>query len=464
MSVHPGDISQAMHDLNPQIVHFSGHGTSYGELCFESEIGKVMPVSADALASLFRLMADEVKCVILNACFSELQAQSVAAHIGYVIGMNTAIGDRAAIAFAVGFYKALGAGRTIPEAYEFGIVELKLLGIPEHLTPVLMSNDQPGPKRDLPEGDFYTYLKASRIHSIDNDRRLRNLNRGYWVYDEFISVLLNSGWIRFAAGFKAGMYAHPKQHWCIKLLGMGVGDNPPFFCERGYYLEHERNLLTDFSDAGFSFQPRAMTRDEAISFLIGECDVTEEQATMRSRNNDVLITEFFPGIPLLTQTGQRLECEFDPHIMSDDALRSIGLALESLKLQLDRANNQGLLHNDPIGFNIVLTPGPGGEVAAKLIDFELAQNSKRQSPDYVNNSVEELYRERNVPFNTQTGRYTKNLDQHLMGESIQIVEQLAAKLQKYRDQTLPFHSLSLIGPFSSGIEIKLENVAVTVLG
>ncbi|MFN6463200.1 MAG: hypothetical protein RMZ41_015500 [Nostoc sp. DedVER02] len=44
MSVRPGDISQALLDFEPHIVHFSGHGTNTGELCFEDELGKIQPV------------------------------------------------------------------------------------------------------------------------------------------------------------------------------------------------------------------------------------------------------------------------------------------------------------------------------------------------------------------------------------------------------------------------------------
>jgi hypothetical protein len=51
--------------------------------------------------------------------------------------MHQAIGDKAAITFAVGFYKALGAGRSFEDAYKFARVEIQLEGIPEHLTPVL---------------------------------------------------------------------------------------------------------------------------------------------------------------------------------------------------------------------------------------------------------------------------------------------------------------------------------------
>jgi hypothetical protein len=136
-SVRVGDITQAIFDIQPQIIHFSGHGNSTGELCFENEVGKVQPVKPDALATMFKLFKQQVNCVLLNACYSEIQAKAIAQHIPFVIGMNDAIGDKAAIAFAVGFYKALVANRSIEDAYEFGCVEIQLYSLPEHLKPVL---------------------------------------------------------------------------------------------------------------------------------------------------------------------------------------------------------------------------------------------------------------------------------------------------------------------------------------
>ena len=136
-SVRVGDITQAIFDFEPQIIHFSGHGSSQGELCFEDESGTAKPVEADALAAMFELFAPQVNCVVLNACYSEIQACAISKHIPFAIGMNDAIGDKAAIAFAVGFYKALGANRSIEEAYKFGCVEIRLQGIPEHLKPVI---------------------------------------------------------------------------------------------------------------------------------------------------------------------------------------------------------------------------------------------------------------------------------------------------------------------------------------
>jgi CHAT domain len=140
-SMRPGDITQTLFETEPQFVHFSGHGTESGALCFENDQGETHAVTLDALGELFSLFSTTIKCVVLNACFSVHQARAIVRNIPFVVGMKKEIGDAAAIAFAVGFYKALGAGRDVPEAYRFGLVELKLLNIPEHATPVLLERD-----------------------------------------------------------------------------------------------------------------------------------------------------------------------------------------------------------------------------------------------------------------------------------------------------------------------------------
>ena len=142
LSVRPEDFLQALIDVQPQVVHFSGHGTASGALCFENERGQMHPVDAQTLKAVFRKFADKVQCVVLNACYAEIQARAIAEHIEYVVGMNEAIGDRAAIAFASGFYQALGGGRSYEDAYDLGCVHISLLGIPEDLTPVLIRKEE----------------------------------------------------------------------------------------------------------------------------------------------------------------------------------------------------------------------------------------------------------------------------------------------------------------------------------
>jgi len=178
MSVRPSDISQAMLDVDPEIVHFSGHGTSNGALCFENKIGETHLVEPEALAALFEQFTSNVKCVILNACYSIAQAEAIAKNIQYVIGMNQAIGDKAAISFSVGFYQALGAGRSVEEAYKLGCVQIRLQNIPEHLTPVLIKKNPFAPilahkRYQFPE-DYYAFtMRKNRTSSSDKLDRQR---------------------------------------------------------------------------------------------------------------------------------------------------------------------------------------------------------------------------------------------------------------------------------------------------
>ncbi len=135
-AVRPRDIQRAMLEVNPHIVQFSGHGAGEEGLVFEDETGQAKLIDGEALAELFEMFRD-VECVVLNACYSEIQATAIAQHIPYVIGMNQAIGDKAAIEFAVGFYDALGAGRDVKFAYQLGCNAIRMAGISEYLKPVL---------------------------------------------------------------------------------------------------------------------------------------------------------------------------------------------------------------------------------------------------------------------------------------------------------------------------------------
>ncbi len=93
----------------------------------------------DALSRLFAILRDRVRCVVLNACYSEPQAQAIAAHIDCVIGMPDAIGDAASRNFAASFYQALGYGRDVQTAFDLGCNRIDLHGLDEPSTPKLLA-------------------------------------------------------------------------------------------------------------------------------------------------------------------------------------------------------------------------------------------------------------------------------------------------------------------------------------
>lgn len=51
--------------------------------------------------------------------------------------MNTSVSDDAALEFAIGFYGALGAGKSIEDAFRFGCNAIALKNLPEDQIPVL---------------------------------------------------------------------------------------------------------------------------------------------------------------------------------------------------------------------------------------------------------------------------------------------------------------------------------------
>lgn len=110
------DITRALDEYKPSILHFSGHGSSSG-IFFERDDGFAIMVDKSALAALLGTQQG-LDLVILNSCYSHEQAQAIADVVGYVIGMEGSILDEDAISFSREFYRALGDGRNIEDAFK----------------------------------------------------------------------------------------------------------------------------------------------------------------------------------------------------------------------------------------------------------------------------------------------------------------------------------------------------------
>ena len=137
-AVRPDDLLEYLNEYRPHVVHFSGHGTEEEQIILVDESHNAIPVSAAALKQLFTTLKDNIRVVVLNACYSRDQAEAIVQVIDCAIGMKQEIGDEAAIAFAASFYRAVGYGHSVNDAFEQGKVALMLQGIPEETTPTLL--------------------------------------------------------------------------------------------------------------------------------------------------------------------------------------------------------------------------------------------------------------------------------------------------------------------------------------
>ncbi len=114
----------------PQIVHFIGHGSQSGELMFVGQdAAATAPVSAETLGRIFEALRDDIRCVVMSACYSAVQAAAVAQVIPCVVGMSRAVRDDAARAFAYGFYEALAFGRGVQTAFRLGRAQTELIQV-----------------------------------------------------------------------------------------------------------------------------------------------------------------------------------------------------------------------------------------------------------------------------------------------------------------------------------------------
>ena len=126
LGVLPEDLQELLHDNQPYIVHFCGHGTGEQGVILENAQGQQQFLTNEALSGLFKIFKDDIECVLLNACHTEVQADLIVEHIPYVIGTSREILDKAAYWFAVGFYKALIREQSIETCYEWGCNAVQL--------------------------------------------------------------------------------------------------------------------------------------------------------------------------------------------------------------------------------------------------------------------------------------------------------------------------------------------------
>jgi WD40 repeat protein len=170
----PVDLLHKLNENQPQVVHFSSHG-SPDEIVLESEEeqtaasgqygssvrsphqrdmknadpqpiesagisqGEGQAVSRSALVKVLRSCNEgNLRLVVLNACNTRPQAEALTEVVDCVVSMNRSVTDRAAIMFAASFYGALAFGRSIQRAFDQGVARLSAEGITESDTPELL--------------------------------------------------------------------------------------------------------------------------------------------------------------------------------------------------------------------------------------------------------------------------------------------------------------------------------------
>lgn len=156
-AVSVDDMARYLMELRPDVIHVSGHGVGAGPAppeyegsppnrdvaCADShsdsgiylhaEGGEPQFVNARALAMMIKSAGIAPRLVVLNACYSQQQADELCTVVDCVVGMTGPIRDDAARTFAVGLYRALGNARSVACAVDHAVATMAAKQVPgEH--------------------------------------------------------------------------------------------------------------------------------------------------------------------------------------------------------------------------------------------------------------------------------------------------------------------------------------------
>lgn len=111
------DLLQLLNEVEPDVVHFSGHGADAGIALHDADDALRLLTNAE-LDKLLALSPKPLKLVVFNSCDSAAQARVAVQHAIAAIGMEQSIEDETARVFAGQLYNSLGFGRSLGLAFE----------------------------------------------------------------------------------------------------------------------------------------------------------------------------------------------------------------------------------------------------------------------------------------------------------------------------------------------------------
>lgn len=124
------DILGAMNEYRPHVLHIAAHGNKDGDLMFVDGRGDRAPVPLQGLLAAIKTAAKDLQLVVLNACYSANATSALRNHVDYAIGIRKAVADESSLIFSEYFYGALSYGKSLKEAHEQGLAQLKLKSLP----------------------------------------------------------------------------------------------------------------------------------------------------------------------------------------------------------------------------------------------------------------------------------------------------------------------------------------------
>ena len=166
------DLQRLLLFHQPHIVHFSGHASKKHKIILGSAPGRGKTIDQQGLVEVLGLYSQHLRLVVLNACFTKTQARSITEVIDYSVGTGKGIGDKGSVAFAGAFYRALGFGKSIRDAFNSARAELVLTKMPRTQGIELFVRDGISETDPFPQNSISLTSKLSSIDLFTGESSL----------------------------------------------------------------------------------------------------------------------------------------------------------------------------------------------------------------------------------------------------------------------------------------------------
>src|SRR5215213_9938377 len=130
LAVRPRDLLRGLQEVQPHIIHFSGHGNYDKQIVLQDDEGKSCPVAPEDLAGLVELFKTNLRLALLTSCYARPQAEALNRVLDFTIGMDEVISDAGAVSFSAAFYQVLASGGSVRQAFESARLLTRIEGVP----------------------------------------------------------------------------------------------------------------------------------------------------------------------------------------------------------------------------------------------------------------------------------------------------------------------------------------------
>lgn len=166
------DLRQAIVELRPDVVHFSGHGRRGGLVLTDDGGAIEQHIPPSALRTLLASRLG-VRMLVLSACDTAEYVESFLEVVDHVIAMRGALSDNGASLFAQGFYSAFANGHGIDTCFGVGKADLEARSPDPDDVHRPVHRFRPGARQDLgAETALFTDPLVAGLRAVTTQRNV----------------------------------------------------------------------------------------------------------------------------------------------------------------------------------------------------------------------------------------------------------------------------------------------------